>query len=104
MNAVVLVGGEGTRMRPLTQTIPKPLLPLVNRPFLSEVLDRLPHAAGREGAVGAAPRLAERGVAGGVLRPPYLEPTSRPFIDSRAGSVPRITWTTEPEPLDTAGA
>ena len=41
MKAVVLVGGEGTRLRPLTETIPKPLLPLMNRPFLSGVLDHL---------------------------------------------------------------
>jgi mannose-1-phosphate guanylyltransferase len=88
VKAVVLVGGEGTRMRPLTETIPKPLLPLANRPFLSEVLDRL----------------AEHGVEEVVLSSPYLEATFRPFIDSRDGSAPRITWITETEPLDTAGA
>jgi mannose-1-phosphate guanylyltransferase len=75
-------------MRPLTETIPKPLLPLVNRPFLSEVLDRL----------------AEHGVDEVVLSSPYLEETFRPFIDFRGGSAPRITWITETEPLDTAGA
>ena len=38
MKAVLLVGGGGTRLRPLTTNTPKPLLPLVNRPFLDHVL------------------------------------------------------------------
>ncbi len=41
MRAVILVGGEGTRMRPLTCNIPKPMLPVVNRPFLEHMLDYL---------------------------------------------------------------
>ncbi|MEX2421132.1 MAG: sugar phosphate nucleotidyltransferase, partial [Actinomycetota bacterium] len=41
MKAVVLVGGEGTRLRPITDTIPKPLVPLMNRPILDHVLDHL---------------------------------------------------------------
>ena len=41
MRAVVLVGGAGTRLRPLTETIPKPLVPLMGRPQLDHVLDHL---------------------------------------------------------------
>ncbi len=41
MQAVVLVGGEGTRMRPLTLTQPKPALPLVDRPFIRYMVDWL---------------------------------------------------------------
>src|ERR1700729_1157447 len=38
MQAVILVGGEGTRLRPLTSTIPKPVVPLVGRPFISYMI------------------------------------------------------------------
>jgi mannose-1-phosphate guanylyltransferase len=39
MQALVLAGGEGTRLRPLTYTTPKPIMPLAGRPFLSFMLD-----------------------------------------------------------------
>lgn len=42
MQAVVLAGGKGTRLRPLTHHRPKALLPLVNKPILLHVLERLP--------------------------------------------------------------
>ena len=57
MKAVVLVGGEGTRLRPLTETMPKPLLPLMDRRSLDHVLDHL----------------ARHGVHEVVLSSPYLE-------------------------------
>jgi mannose-1-phosphate guanylyltransferase len=41
VQALVLAGGEGTRLRPLTLTTPKPVMPLVGRPFLSFMLDWL---------------------------------------------------------------
>src|SRR5437763_15716289 len=41
MQALVLAGGEGTRLRPLTLTTPKPVLPLAGRPFLTFMLDWL---------------------------------------------------------------
>lgn len=41
MKAVVLVGGYGTRLRPLTFSIPKPLLPVGERPLLQLILERL---------------------------------------------------------------
>ncbi len=87
MKAVVLVGGEGTRLRPLTETTPKPLLPLMDRPSLAHVLDHL----------------ARHGVHQVVLSSPYLERMFHPFIESRRGD-PAITWITELEPLGTGGA
>lgn len=41
MKAIILVGGEATRLRPLTPNTPKALLPVLNTPFLSHVLRRL---------------------------------------------------------------
>jgi mannose-1-phosphate guanylyltransferase len=41
MQALVLAGGEGTRLRPLTHTVPKPIMPLAGRPFLTFMLDWL---------------------------------------------------------------
>jgi mannose-1-phosphate guanylyltransferase len=39
--AVLLVGGEGTRLRPLTEWLPKPMLPIANRPFLEHQIGHL---------------------------------------------------------------
>lgn len=87
VKAVVLVGGEGTRLRPITETIPKPLVPLMTRPSLDHVLDHL----------------ARHGVHEVVLSSSYLEETFRGFVAARKGD-PAITWITEAEPLDTGGA
>ncbi|MDA0987566.1 MAG: NDP-sugar synthase [Chloroflexi bacterium] len=41
MKAVILAGGEGTRLRPLTCNIPKPMVPILNRPFMEHMLGHL---------------------------------------------------------------
>ncbi|HET6714571.1 MAG TPA: NDP-sugar synthase [Actinomycetota bacterium] len=87
MKAVVLVGGEGTRMRPLTETVPKPLLPLMDRRSLDHVLDHV----------------ARHGVHEVVLSSPYLEEVFHPFIEARHGD-PSIMWITETHALGTGGA
>ncbi|MGH2740468.1 MAG: sugar phosphate nucleotidyltransferase [Actinomycetota bacterium] len=87
MKAVVLVGGEGTRLRPLTETTPKPLIPFLNRAFLHHVLDYL----------------ARHGVDEVVLSSPYLEEEFTGFLAERRGA-PSVTWITEETPLGTGGA
>ncbi|HEY7667399.1 MAG TPA: NDP-sugar synthase [Actinomycetota bacterium] len=87
MKAVVLVGGQGTRLRPLTATVKKELLPLVDRAILDHTLDRL----------------VRHGVHEVVMSSPYLEELFDPFIASRHGD-PSIAWVTEREALDTGGA
>jgi mannose-1-phosphate guanylyltransferase len=87
MKAVVLVGGFGTRLRPLTETVKKELLPLVDRPILDHTLDRL----------------VRHGVLEVVMSSPYLEEAFEPFIEARRGE-PQIAWVTEREPLGTGGA
>ena len=44
MHAVVLVGGFGTRLRPLTYDIPKPMLPVVHRPMIVRLVEHLAEA------------------------------------------------------------
>ena len=53
MDAVVLVGGGGTRLRPLTYAIPKPLIPVLNRPLISHLILNL-HRGGVQNVVLAA--------------------------------------------------
>ena len=87
MKAVVLVGGEGTRLRPLTETVPKPLVPFMNRAFLHHALDLL----------------AAHGVHEVILSSPYLETQFRSFLRERRGD-PAVAWITEETPLGTCGA
>lgn len=88
MRAIVLVGGFGTRLRPLTLSIPKPLLPIANVRLLEHVLAGL----GRAGVTEAV-------LAIGFKPEPFLEA----FPDNTCAGV-SLTYAVEPEPMDTAGA
>ncbi len=88
MKAVVLVGGEGTRLRPLTLTTPKPLLPIVNQAFIERQLVWLAH----------------HGVDEVVLSLGYrADAFEKHFPDGRFGGA-RLHYKIEDEPLGTAGA
>ena len=89
MQAIVLVGGEGTRLRPLTETVPKPALTLVDRPFLAYMVEWL----------------AGHGVTEVVLACGFLPDVLREALageEERAGV--RIRFVVEPERRGTAGA
>ncbi len=87
MKAVVLVGGEGTRLRPLTYGVPKPLLPIANVPFLERQLTWL----------------ATYGVDEVILSMGYLPDAFREhFPHDRFGDV-RLRYAVEEKPLGTAG-
>jgi mannose-1-phosphate guanylyltransferase len=89
VQAIVLVGGEGTRLRPLTADVPKPAVTLVDRPFLAYAIEWL----------------AGHGVSEVVLACGFLPDVLRQALageEERAGV--RITYVAEPEPLGTAGA
>jgi mannose-1-phosphate guanylyltransferase len=89
MQAIVLVGGEGTRLRPLTSDVPKPAVTLVDRPFLAYAIEWL----------------AGHGVTEVVLACGFLPDVLREALsDEEARAGVEITYVAEPEPLGTAGA
>ena len=47
MECIILAGGFGTRLRPLTYRVPKPLLHLNNKPMMMHIIDRLPEEVDR---------------------------------------------------------
>lgn len=88
MQAIILVGGKGTRLRPLTYETPKQMLPLVGVPMIECVFESL----------------ASHGVTDAVLSLGYLPDR---FIEAYPANViagVRVTYAVEPSPLDTAGA
>ncbi len=88
MQAVILVGGQGTRLRPLTLTVPKPMLPLMNRPFLEFQID-----------------LCRRhGIKDIILSTAYKPEVFADYFGDGSRLGVKLTCVTEEEPLDTCGA
>jgi mannose-1-phosphate guanylyltransferase len=80
--AVVLVGGQGTRLRPLTEWLPKPMLPIANRPFLEHQVAHL----------------REHGARRVILACGYLPDAIRDHFGDE------LEYVVEDEPLGTGGA
>jgi mannose-1-phosphate guanylyltransferase/phosphomannomutase len=88
MRAVVMAGGEGTRLRPMTANQPKPLLPLVNRPIMEHVL-----------------RLLKRhGFDETVVTVQFLASLVRAYFGDGDELGMRLSYATEETPLGTAGS
>jgi mannose-1-phosphate guanylyltransferase len=88
VRALILVGGEGTRLRPLTLTTPKQLLPVAEVPMISRIVGHL----------------AEFGVREVILSMGYRpDAFLAAFPDDRCAGV-ALRYVVEPEPLDTGGA
>jgi mannose-1-phosphate guanylyltransferase/phosphomannomutase len=88
MRAVVMAGGEGTRLRPMTANQPKPLLPVVNRPIMEHVL-----------------RLLKRhGFDETVVTVQFLASLVRTYFGDGEDLGMHLSYATEETPLGTAGS
>src|ERR1700674_5051114 len=88
MQAVILVGGEGTRLRPLTSTVPKPVVPLVDRPFISFMLEWL----------------RAHGIDDVIMSCGFLATSVRNVLGDGTGLGIRLRFVEEPDARGTAGA
>jgi NDP-sugar pyrophosphorylase family protein len=88
MQAVILAGGLGTRMRPITETIPKPMIALAGKPFLQHQLELLRDA----------------GLARALLLVAYLGEQIREYFGDGAKFGCHVSYSFEPSPLGTGGA
>ncbi len=85
---MILVGGQGTRLRPLTARVPKPVLPLVDRPFISFMLEWL----------------RGHGIDDVIMSCGFLATSVREVLGDGADLGIRLRFVEEPEPRGTAGA
>jgi len=88
MKAVILAGGLGTRLRPLTLTTPKPLIPLANKPAIAHIVEYL----------------ASHGFKEIVVTTNYQRERLISFLSKEYGKSIRFQFPEEPSPLGTAGS
>jgi mannose-1-phosphate guanylyltransferase len=88
VQALILAGGEGTRLRPLTSTVPKPVVPLVDRPFISFMLEWL----------------RRHGVDDVILSCGFMADGVRDVLGDGSALGIRLRYVEEPAPLGTGGA
>lgn len=88
MQAIVLVGGEGTRLRPLTNEVPKPALTLVDRPFLAYMIEWL----------------AGHGVSEVVFACGFLPDVLREAVGEGEHAGVKLSYVAEPDRRGTGGA
>jgi mannose-1-phosphate guanylyltransferase/phosphomannomutase len=88
MKAVIMAGGEGTRLRPLTSNAPKPLLPIANRPMMEHVIGLL----------------ARHGVTDIVVTVAFMANAIKTYFGDGSDFGVSISYADEPVPLGTAGS
>jgi mannose-1-phosphate guanylyltransferase len=88
MQALILAGGKGTRLRPLTVYTPKPIVPICNRPFLLYQIDTLRRA----------------GITDITLSLSYQPNKIEQLLGDGSDYGVKLKYTVEPQPMGTAGA
>ena len=88
MKAVIMAGGEGTRLRPLTSNCPKPMLPLANRPMMEHIVGLL----------------KRNGIDEIVVTVAFLANQIRNYFGDGSEFGVRMVYATEDQPLGTAGS
>ncbi|MDY7103970.1 MAG: sugar phosphate nucleotidyltransferase [Actinomycetota bacterium] len=88
MKAVIMAGGEGSRLRPLTSNVPKPMVPIVNRPLMEHVVTHL----------------RRHGFSEIVVTVAYLANAIRTYFGDGSELGVRMVYATEEAPLGTAGS
>ena len=88
MKAVIMAGGQGTRLRPLTSNQPKPMIPIVNRPIMEHIIELL----------------ARHGFTEQIATVQFLSSVIRSYFGNGEDLGVQLTYATEETPLGTAGS